>query len=105
MRLRGGGDDDFDDEIIEEDGMFKLGDFLFHSKVCRTPPLHFSLMHTSLSPEGNSHFGAVQVDARRLTAEPFFTKEPGSMLWPLNWAKQVKSPQLGSLRRKEKGPV
>ncbi len=33
MRLRGGGDDDFDDEIIEEDGMFKLGDFLFHSKV------------------------------------------------------------------------
>ena len=35
LRLRGGGatEEESNEDIIEEDGMFKLGDFLFHTKV------------------------------------------------------------------------
>mmetsp|Transcript_38820 Transcript_38820/g.99182 ORF Transcript_38820/g.99182 Transcript_38820/m.99182 type:complete len:910 (-) Transcript_38820:85-2814(-) len=73
MRLRGGGDssEPEEPEWIEEEGMYKLGDFLFHTHV----------------------------DAKRLTGEHFFAKEPGSMLWPLNWPKQVKSLLAGSPQR------
>jgi len=39
------------------------------------------------------NYMSYQVEARRLTDEHFFAKEPGSMLWPLNWPKQVHTPQ------------
>jgi hypothetical protein len=148
MRLRGGSSleesskAEEEPEWIEEEGMYKLGDFLFHTPVrrplhtsfgtstwilgrtcianmdldatcCRSPPHQTRITVNNtflarapapLSRSKRTHlhsreklilcgYLANQVEARRLTDEHFFAKEPGSMLWPLNWPKQVHTPQ------------